>query len=116
MPHGHQQGWAPEEIGLFVDQYLKGGTALPTVMRPMLIDGQAHVMVKSKTNLTSANLHYTTGTVPINKLKWETIPARVDGKRIISSALPDEATIWFVTVSDSRGAVVSSELIFSELK
>jgi dipeptidyl aminopeptidase/acylaminoacyl peptidase len=113
MPHGHQQGWAPEEIGIFVDQYLKGGISLPIVMRPKLTNEEVHVMVKSKTNLISANLHYTTGTVPINKLNWENIPARVDGKRIISTAPPDEATIWFLTVRDSRGAVISSELVFS---
>jgi PhoPQ-activated pathogenicity-related protein len=34
MPHGHQQGWAPKEIGLFVDQYLTGGVPLATVMKP----------------------------------------------------------------------------------
>ncbi|MCP4261853.1 MAG: alpha/beta fold hydrolase [Planctomycetes bacterium] len=113
MPHGHKQGWAPEEIGLFVDLYLKGGIPLPIVMRPKLTEREVHATVKSKTNLASANLHYTTGTVPINKLNWENITARVDGKRIISSAPPDEAAIWFITVSDSRGAVVSSELIFS---
>ena len=117
MPHGHKQGWAPGEIGLFIDQYLKSGIPLPIVMRPKVVDEEVHFTVKSKTDLTSANLHYTTGTVPINKLKWENIPARVDGKRIISAAPPDETTIWFLTVSDSRGAIVSSELIFStELK
>ncbi|MHC4534859.1 MAG: alpha/beta hydrolase family protein [Planctomycetota bacterium] len=113
MPHGHQQGWAPEEIGLFVDQYLKGGIPLPIVMRPKLINEEVHATFRSETNLTSANLHYTTETMPINKLKWEKISARVDGKHIISTAPPDEATIWFLTVRDSRGAVVSSELIFS---
>ncbi|MHC4460826.1 MAG: alpha/beta hydrolase family protein [Planctomycetota bacterium] len=113
MPHGHKQGWAPKEIGLFVDQYLKDSIPLPIVMRPQLINGEVHVTVKSKTNLTSANLHYATGTVPINKLKWETLSARIDGKRIISPAPPDEATISFLTISDSRGAVVSSELVFS---
>jgi cephalosporin-C deacetylase-like acetyl esterase len=113
MPHGHKQGWEPDEIGLFVDQYLKEGTPLPRIMRPELTDNEVRVKVKSKTPLTSANLHYTTGTVPINKLNWESIPARVEDKRIISSTPPDEATIWFFTVSDNRGAVVSSELSFS---
>jgi hypothetical protein len=113
MPHGHKQGWAPEEIGLFVDQYLKGSIPLPIVMRPKLTNEEIHVTVKSKTDLISANLYYTTGTVPINKLNWENIPVRVDGKHIISAAPPDEAKIWFLTISDSRGAVVSSELVFS---
>jgi dienelactone hydrolase len=113
MPHGHQQGWAPKEIGLFIDQYVKGGVPLPTIMKPQLSDGKVRAMVKSTTALTSANLHYTKGTVPINKLDWESMSARFDGKRIIAPAPPDAATIWFLTVSDSREAVVSSELIFS---
>jgi len=113
MPHGHEQGWAPKEIGLFVDQNVKSGIPLPVVMRPQLTDGAVHATVKSKTALTSANLYYTTGTAPINKLDWESVPARVEGKRVISPAPPDEATIWFLTVSDSRAAVVSSEVVFS---
>jgi len=113
MPHGHEQGWAPKEIGLFVDQCVKNGIPLPVVMGPELADGKVRARVRSKTALSSANLHYSTGTVPINKLDWESVPASVEGKYIVSPAPPDEATIWFLTVSDERGAVVSSEVVFS---
>jgi len=113
MPHGHKPGWAPQEIGLFVDQYLKDGIELPTVMRPETSDGQVQATFESKTNLTSANLHYTTGTTPINKLSWNTISGRIEGKQILSAAPPKAATIWFLTVRDSRGAIVSSELVFA---
>jgi dienelactone hydrolase len=113
MPHSHKHGWAPEEIGLFIDQYLKGDISLPIVIRPILTEKEVHANVNSSTNVTSAILHYTTGTVPINKLNWEETPAYVDGNRIISPAPPEEATIWFLTASDIRGAIVSSELMFS---
>lgn len=113
MPHSHPHGWAPKEIGLFVDQYLTAGTPLATVTRPQLTDGQVRAKIKSKTTLTSANLHYTTGTTPINKLDWETLPARVEGNFIVSHAPPDQSTIWFLTVADKRKAIVSSELVFS---
>ena len=117
MPHGHQQGWAPKEIGVFVDQYLRGGIPLASIMKPQLADGKVHAAVKSKTPLTSAQLHYTTGMTPINELDWESTSAHLEGNQGISSVVPDEATIWFLTVTDSRGAVVSSELAFSgELK
>jgi len=112
MPHGHQQGWAPKEIGLFVDQYLNCGIPLATVMKPQLSDGQVRVRIMSKTAPVSANLHYTTGTVPINKLNWETVPARIEGNIIVSPAPPDDVTIWFLTVKDNREATVSSELVF----
>ena len=113
MPHSHQHGWAPKEIGLFVDHYLKGGIPLATVMKPQLTDGKVRAKIKSKTAPTSANLHYTTGTMPINKLDWESVPARIEGQFIISPTPPDEATIWFLTVTDSREAVVSSEVVFA---
>lgn len=113
MPHTHQQGWAPKEIGLFVDQYLKGGIPLATVMKPQLTNRKVRAKFKSKMAPTSANLHYTTGTMPINKLDWESMLARVEGKFIISPMPPDEATIWFLTVTDSREAIVSSELVFA---
>jgi len=51
--------------------------------------------------------------MPINKLDWESAPARIEGKTIISPAPPDGATIWFLTVADSREAIVSSELVFA---
>ncbi|HCO96764.1 MAG TPA: acylamino acid-releasing protein [Phycisphaerales bacterium] len=113
MPHSHQHGWAPKEIGLFVDQYLKGRIPLATVMKPQLSDGKVRAKFKSKIWPTSANLHYTTGTTPINKLDWESMPARVEGNIIVSPAPPDEATIWFLNVTDSREAIVSSELLFT---
>ena len=113
MPHGHQEGWAPKEIGLFMDQYVKGGVPLPTITKPQLTDGKVRAKVKSKAALISANLNYTMGAVPINKLDWESIPARVEGQFIISPTPPDKATIWFLTVTDSREAIVSSELGFT---
>ncbi len=113
MPHSHPHGWAPKEIGLFVDQYLTAGTPLATVARPQLTDVQVRAEFKSETTLTSANLYYTTGTTPINKLDWESMTARIEGDLIVSPAPPDKATIWFLTVTDNREATVSSELVFS---
>ncbi|MFC1635506.1 acylamino acid-releasing protein, partial [Planctomycetota bacterium] len=113
MPHGHEQGWAPKEIGLFVDQYINSGVSLPAITSTKIDNGNVRAEVKSKTALASANLHYTTGTVPINKLEWETVPARIEGRQIVALAPPDETTIWFLTVSDVRGAIVSSQLVFS---
>lgn len=117
MPHGHQQGWAPKEIGLFIDSTLRDGIPLAAVMKPQLTDGQFHARVRGKTALASAQLHYTTGTTPINKLDWQSTSAQIDGQQDLSCSVPDKATLWFLTVTDSRGAVVSSELVFSnELK
>ena len=113
MPHGHPQGWAPTEIGLFIDQYLKDGIPLATVMTPKLSNDKVRAKAVSKTVLTSANLHYSTGTMPINKLAWESVPAHIEGSFIVASAPPREATMWFLSATDQRGAIVSSEVVFA---
>ncbi|MCU0914161.1 MAG: acetylxylan esterase [Planctomycetes bacterium] len=113
MPHDHPQGWAPLEIGLFVDEYLCGGQPLPRIERPRTRADQVFADVRALTGLTLAYLHYTTDTGPINKRQWQTVPARLTESLISVHAPPSETTVWFLTVRDVRGAVVSSELIFS---
>jgi hypothetical protein len=113
MPHGHREGWAPAEIGLFVDSHLRGGKPLAKVLHPQIVEGQAVAKVRAKTKLVSAALHYTTETGPINKRQWQTAPARSEGPSIITKTPPQEATIWFFTVTDEREAVTSSEIVFA---
>jgi dienelactone hydrolase len=113
MPHSHQDGWAPREIGWFIDQYLRGGPPLPAVLRPSLINNEVRAPVRAGKSLSSAALHYTTETGPINQRQWQTVPARVADSRILAPVPPPQATLWFLTVTDERGAVVSSELVFS---
>jgi dienelactone hydrolase len=113
MRHGHKPGWAPKEIGLFIDQHLNGSASLPSIFKPQLNNGRVLAKVKSETKLVSAQLHYTTGTTPINKLEWISLPAKLDSNQIVFSTLPETATLWFLTVTDDRGATVSSEMIFS---
>ncbi|MHC4641793.1 MAG: alpha/beta hydrolase family protein [Planctomycetota bacterium] len=112
MPHGHQQGWAPEEIGLFVDEHLKNGIALPEILGPKRAINRIHARVKSKTKVVFGILHYTTGKGPINKREWQRISGRIEGSSVVTAPPPEDATIWFLTVADERGAVVSSEVIF----
>lgn len=113
MPHGHRPGWAPQEIGMFIDHHLNGITPLPTIVNPHLDNGQVQATVRSETPLDSAQLHYTAGTEPINELDWVSISASLEGNQIVSPALPNDATIWFLTVKDDRSAIMSSEVIFS---
>jgi dienelactone hydrolase len=113
MPHGHPQGWAPLEIGWFIDQYLRDGTPLPRILHPRKTDEQIRAKVRTKTDLVEAALHYTTETGPINKRQWQTVAGRIEGTHhILAPAPPAETTIWFLTVRDRRNAVVSSELTF----
>ncbi|MDA0833426.1 MAG: alpha/beta fold hydrolase [Planctomycetota bacterium] len=114
MPHGHPPGWAPEEIGLFVDQHLRDGISL-THIGPMAInDGRVQIVYQSDTKLTKAELHYTTGSEPVNMREWETIQVKWNEAAVVFDVLPETATAWFITVTDERGAIVSGEVILNE--
>ena len=108
LPHGHPQGWAPKEIGLFVDQHLTGGTPLPTIQSAVRKDAQVTVEFKSEQPIQSAGLHYTTDTGEWQKRNWTTAPARIEGNRCIADITGDPQ-VYFVTLTDDRGATVSTE-------
>jgi cephalosporin-C deacetylase-like acetyl esterase len=114
MKHGHPPGWAPQEIGLFVDSYLNAGTPLPVILNPRLNDEGVTAKVECETMLDSAKLHYTTGIETLNEREWVSVPADIVGNQIVTQDLPNDATIWFLSVTDDRGAYVSSEEIFSD--
>lgn len=114
MPHGHPPGWAPEEIGLFVDQHLRGGDALPKLGETTIADDQVRVDYTSPVKLTKAELHFTTEETPINMREWQTRSATFDGETITADAPPAATTAWFITVADDRGAIVSSEVMLAE--
>jgi dienelactone hydrolase len=109
MPHGHPQGWAPKEIGLFVDSVLKGGEPLPRLGDLSIAGGQASATIDSGVPIASAQLHYTTDTGPWQKRDWKSLDAQVsDGK--IKSELPEGSRLAvYLTATDARGAVVSTE-------
>ena len=112
MPHGHPQGWAPAEIGLFVDQHLLGGDPLAVVSKPAVADQKVSADVTTARALKSAALNYTTDRGEFHKRRWITQPLTLNGKHIAGPAAPTAAAVWFLTVTDDRGAVVSSELMF----
>jgi cephalosporin-C deacetylase-like acetyl esterase len=111
MPHSHPAGWAPEEIGLFIDHHLLGKPGLATVWTPQVLENQVRLICQSPVELTKAELHLSTDDGPINKRQWITAPARLAGKTVIADAPPPEATAWFVTVTDERGAIMSSRVV-----
>lgn len=118
MPHGHPQGWAPREIGLFVDQHLRGGKPLfrfddPDV-RVERKDGALKLAILQTHEIQSIAAHWTTDTKGAwLKRKWESRTAR----RMVGNAtdfyavsLPTHRPlIYFLTATDERGAVVSTE-------
>ncbi len=126
MRHSHPAGWAPTEIGRFIDSHCAGGKPLPAPGKPVLKDGEVILKCESVTPLKQAALHYTKDSGPRVKRVWQTVAAAfstanlVSGSlirqdaRIVAPAPPPEANTWFLTVTDEHGAMVSSEIQFTQ--
>jgi hypothetical protein len=76
MKHGHPAGWAPIEIGLFVDQCLNKGVPLPAFKNgPLLVQtglvAYARIDYTAATTIEKAELHWTTDTGPWQKRQWQ---------------------------------------------
>jgi cephalosporin-C deacetylase-like acetyl esterase len=114
MRHSHPAGWAPQEIGLFIDQHLKGGKPLAVVGAPKVERGKVKVSISGPAKPASAAIHWTTDDGPMNERDWQTAAAAIDGPTVVAEAPPGEALVWFATVTDERGATVSSRVVFTD--
>ncbi len=123
MPHGHPQGWAPKEIGLFVDQHLLGGKALFRFDNPDVFmkqkDDVLSVAVSTHHHIKSISAHWTADTkIPWQKRKWESRPARQmigNATDFHAVSLPkDRPLVYFLSATDERDATVSTEHVLLE--
>jgi PhoPQ-activated pathogenicity-related protein len=112
MPHGHPPGWAPREIGLFIDSRCRNGIPLPNPGTPTIEGDKVRVFCDSHTSLKQAELHYTTDAGLRSARQWQTIPATISNKTVAAPKPPANANTWFLTVTDERGAVVSTTVQF----
>ncbi|MBI1356868.1 MAG: prolyl oligopeptidase family serine peptidase [Acidobacteria bacterium] len=109
--HSHPAGWAPPEIELFFDHYLKGEAPLATVGETQTQGGQATATVQAAVELTAAVLAYTRDDPTSHESLWETAPARLEAGKV-SAPLPEPAPrAYFLIVSDARGARISSPCV-----
>ncbi len=112
MRHGHLPGWAPPEIGLFIDSHCRAGTPLPIPGTPRLVGAQIQLTCESRTALKKAELHYTADTGLRSKRAWQTFPATIGGATITAAKPPAGSNTWFLTITDERDAMVSTEVMF----
>lgn len=112
MPHGHPQGWAPGEIGLFIDSFCKGGQALPVPGALTVEDTVVRLSYTSAVPLKSASLHYTVDRGRRSQRSWKSLPAEIGKSSIETPKPPAEANTWFINLTDERGAMVSSPVQF----
>jgi PhoPQ-activated pathogenicity-related protein len=112
MRHGHPPGWAPQEIGLFIDSFCRDGKPLPVPGKLTTRDDKVQLAFKSVVPVKSAALHYTTDSGLRSKRMWKTLPAEVENNVVKTSQPPAEANTWFLSVTDERGAMVTSTVQF----
>ncbi len=114
MRHGHQPGWDPAEIGIFIDSILKDGVPLPRIGKMITHADTVSVPIESETKIEKAELHYTTDTGLRTERTWKSIAADLEDGKAIARGLPAEANTWVMTITDNRGAMVSSAVGFRD--
>jgi hypothetical protein len=113
MGHSHQAGWQPAAIGLFIDTHVRGKAALPILGAPQFKDGIASVSYRSDVPLKTASLHFTTSVGLLVDRKWNTVSATFDDNTLTTPDVSDDATIWYLSATDRRGAMTSTDVIFT---
>jgi dienelactone hydrolase len=109
MAHGHPQGWAPKEIGLFVDSILKGGEPLPRIDPMTTADGKVSASFTAKVPVVRGQLHFTSDTGPWQKRRWESAEAKLVGQTIEATLPAARPLVYYLSITDQRGAMVSTE-------
>jgi hypothetical protein len=108
MPHGHPQGWAPVEIGLFIDQHLRSARPFLRVDSLRRESDRVEVKFRSNAPVTGAALHFTSDSGPWQKRKWQTQPAQIAGQTVQVQLPAARPLVYFLTVTDDRKATVST--------
>lgn len=115
LRHGHIFD-KPKAVEVFIDSKLKSGLPLAKISSVKLNGSKIVGTVDSPVNLKRAQLHYTLDKLPGDnrKRKWISVSAELKGREIIANKAPLNASIWFLTVTDERGLLVSSELVLKK--
>ncbi|MDB6139254.1 MAG: cah [Verrucomicrobiaceae bacterium] len=113
MPHGHEAGWAPREIGAYIDSVLTGAPKLPLIAMPTEDAGKVKATVEDSA-IATAGMEYTTDGNDINKHEWQHAEAVIDvtGKATIVATVPEQAKIYFLSATTTDGLTVTSPVVF----
>jgi cephalosporin-C deacetylase-like acetyl esterase len=113
MRHGHAPGWAPQEIGLFIDSFCRNGTPLPIPGAAVTEDGKIRLLYTSAVPLKSATLHYTTDMGLRSNRGWESLPTEIVGDEVTAPTPPADANTWFIALTDERNAMTTTPVQFA---
>lgn len=109
LGHGHM--FEVKEVHLFLDAALKNGSPLLRVVDTAIRDSKVIVKTEGTVPVKRATLEFTTGAHADNRTRtWTSVPLAVDGSTLTGDVPPKDATVWYISVEDERGALISSEL------
>lgn len=109
LPHSHPAGWAPVEIGLFVDQHLKKGPTFTRIGEVRREGSKVEVaFAPGGSQIQTSQLVYTTDEGEWQKRKWQTTDLKVDGTTVKAELPAGRPIVWFLTITDARKATVST--------
>ncbi len=106
-PHGHI--WTFPEVDGFVDQVLNGDKPIVRLGPPEVREGKLTVLIERGAAVKEASLCYTTNSGAWQQRQWKTVPARVEGGRVVADIPSTWPLVAFVEVKDESGRPVSSE-------
>lgn len=109
MPHGHHVGWAPKEIAMFISRYLSGGPGLAEFTRVKRRGDRIEASFAGPQPIVKAQLHTTRHRGIWSKRKWQSTPLTIKDNSIQATLPTDRPIVCFVSITDRRGAVVSTE-------
>ncbi|MDB4540069.1 acetylxylan esterase [bacterium] len=113
MRHSHGHGWAPIEIGRFVDHHLLEKPAMIELEKPELRADIVSVRFPVQQQPRQAVLQYTSDDGPLVDRQWKRVDATLaDGR--VSADVPADATVWCLAVTDQAGAMVTTEVMFRQ--
>ena len=107
MPHSHEAGWNPTEIGIFADQHLTQGLPLPTIHRVKKGADLIRAEITSHSTIRDGYLLFTEDTHGWMNRKWQKVPAELINNGVEAS-IPDKAIACFLAIEDRRRAYVNT--------
>lgn len=112
MGHSHPAGWAPQEIGLFIDQHCRSGVGLPQFSELRVTESGITCQYAAPAGLKSARLHYTTADGLRSQRDWQSLPVEFDNDRLSVPLPTDKTNTWFLSLTDQRGAMTTTPIQF----
>lgn len=110
MPHGHgAAGENPEEIHVFANSLLTGGSPLAKVTDHGVEGDMTWAIFESPVAITKAELCLTRQSGRWQDREWESLAATIDpATSKVTAKIPTDATVFYLNLFDDRNCAVSS--------